>query len=162
MSILYGEVCRFPRSRFHPRLRLPLVQDIADDRAKQSFKDECDINRIMRGYVKGSSIEHYVRHGASYGDFSPLSFHEAMNSYIKVNEMFEDLPAAVRKRFNQDPKGFLEFVQARDDKGNLVNLEEMRKLKLAPPPVAPAAPVSVSVANAADIRGGPGAQPPAP
>jgi len=81
-----------------------------------------------------------------------------MNCYAKVSEMFEDLPSEIRKRFNQDPKGFLEFVQARDDTGALKNLAEMRKLKLAPPAVDAPAPIPVRVANAADIRG-PGAEP---
>jgi len=95
--------------------------------AKQSMKDECDINTIMARYVKTGTIEHFNRHSGSYGHVDAFSYHEALTIVKKAEDMFAELPAQVRKRFANDPEGFLAFVQ--DEK----NLPEMRKLGLAMP-----------------------------
>jgi len=96
------------------------------DRAKQSFKGECDINRIMGKYLKSGTVDHFTRHGGTYGFASSATFHDAMNVVVKAEKMFSDLPSDIRKKFANDPAAFLEFVQ--DEK----NLPEMRKLGLAP------------------------------
>jgi len=133
--------------------RLPVVfKSNLPDRTKQSFKAECDLNVLMSRYVRGGSIDHLIKHGASYGDFSPTDFQSAMNVVAKAREMFEDLPANIRKRFGQQPTEFLAFIQ--DEK----NLEEMRKLGLALPEAAPPdpAPVRLDAASIEALRG-PGA-----
>lgn len=126
---------------FAPRLR---VDCGSETRTKQAFKDECDINVIMRRYVKTGVVSHGVLEPGSYGFAPSFSFHDAMNSIRAAEEAFADLPAAVRKRFRNDPGEFLEFAE------NPENLEEMRKLGLAEP------------APPKEATGDPGAEPPAP
>lgn len=105
--------------------------------AKQAMKDSCDINLIMGRYLRSGNVDHLAKHSPMYGFASSQTFHEAMNVVRKAEEMFLDLPSELRKRFGNDPGNFLEFVQATNDKGELVNLEDMRKLGLAKPAVAP-------------------------
>ncbi|UOF78717.1 scaffold protein [Microviridae sp.] len=114
-----------------------VVEFVGSGRTKQSFKDQCDINFIMARYLKSGSVNHLATHGGQYGDFSPQTFHEAMNIVAKAEQMFADLDSGLRKRFSNDPAEFLKFVQARNDGGELVNLEEMRKLGLARPAPKP-------------------------
>lgn len=128
-----------PRMEVRKKLRLNTAE--IPDRAKQSFKDQSDINVLMGRYLRGGSIDHFARHGAKYGEFPPQTFHEAMNTVRAAEEMFLDLPAAQRKRFGNDPALFLEFVQ--DEK----NLDEMRKLGLALPAREPEAVPMVQVVD---------------
>lgn len=94
---------------------------------KQSFKDECDINKIMAKFQKTGVIKHYAAHAPTYGDASPVDYLDALQVIATANEMFAELPSSVRKRFSNNPEEFLEFVQ------NPENLDECRKMGLAPP-----------------------------
>jgi len=100
-------------------------------RTHQSMKDECDINRIMLKWQKTGVIEHANTYEGSYGDFSAITgdYHEHMNIVLAANEMFETLPSTVRKKFQNDPGQFLDFVS--DDS----NREEMISLGLLDAPL---------------------------
>ena len=39
---------------------------------KQSFKDECDINKIMAKFQKTGALNHYAKHAPQYGDASGI------------------------------------------------------------------------------------------
>lgn len=93
--------------------------------AKQSFKDECDINLILKKFQKSGAISHYASNSMSYGDATQIQLQDALNVVANAETMFEELPSSIRKKFNNDPGQFLAFVQ--DEK----NLEEMRELGLA-------------------------------
>ncbi len=130
-------------------------------RAKQSMRDECDINKIMAKYLKTGSIAHLAKHGGEYGFASSVDFHTAMDVVTRADQMFSALPSDLRARFAGDPGNFLAFVQ------DEANLEEMVKLGLAtknlapveapaggeravpevPPPIPPVPPVQPSPAT---------------
>lgn len=111
--------------------------------AKQSFKDECDINVLVERFGLGATIPAGLRL-PTYGDFTGVSdFHTAANAIAKANESFAALPASVRWRFENDPGQFVAFCS--DEK----NLPELRKMGLAttpPDPVIPA-PIAVKVVS---------------
>ncbi|AXL14640.1 internal scaffolding protein [Microviridae sp.] len=93
----------------------------------QSMKDECDINRIMLKWQKTGVIDHAKTFQGQYADFTQVTgdYQEHMNAVIEANDMFLTLPATVRKKFDNDPGQFLEFVNDPD------NLEDMVELGLA-------------------------------
>lgn len=92
---------------------------------KQSFKDECNINKIMDKFQRTGIISHYASHGPQYMEIEPGDFLDAQLVIAKANTMFEELPSSVRKRFHNNPEHFLEFVQ------NPSNQEEMVQMGLA-------------------------------
>ncbi len=92
---------------------------------KQIFKNECNINSIMAKFQKTGMIEHYAKHGASYGEVPSCSLHEAMNLVADSENTFNELPSSIRKRFNNNPEEFLQFFE--DPK----NQEEAIQLGLA-------------------------------
>jgi len=95
-------------------------------KTKQSFKDECDINTIVKRFGITGELPIGVRM-PSYGDFTSVgNFHEAMNAIAQANESFDAMPAEIRARFHNDPAEFVEFC------GNDNNIEEARKLGLVP------------------------------
>jgi len=107
--------------------------------AKQSMKDECDINLIMAKFQKTGLIEHVKTYGMSYGDMPDLpEFVDAMNLITDANSMFAELPATVRNRFKNDPKEFLDFVSDDDNRNELV------ELGLIAPTETPEAPSSTT------------------
>lgn len=80
---------------------------------QQQFKDECDINNIMDRYLKtGVLSDPLDRRGTpKYGDYADIGdYMDHMNKVVEANEMFEALPASIRKRFNNNPADLIEFV----------------------------------------------------
>ncbi|AXH75125.1 MAG: internal scaffolding protein [Microviridae sp.] len=119
------------------RARIGDIDCSADaGRTKQSFKDECDINVLMRRYEVSGVLPQDVS-TSTYGDFSDApSFMEAQNVLARANAQFASLPARVRDRFGNDPAVFLEFI-AED-----ANYDEALKLGLLKSEAKPRAVVS--------------------
>lgn len=109
----------------HNQNRSPAPNRGLPSKTKQAFKDECDINNIVARYKRTGAIDHFAEHGPQYGDFTGPTFTDAMNTVTAANRMFQDLPANLRKRFENDPVQFLDFVQ------DPANAEEMYQLGLA-------------------------------
>jgi phage internal scaffolding protein len=105
---------------------------------KQSFAEEADINTIVRRFLLDGQMPNNVRM-PTYGDFTNVTdYHTAMNAVAQANEAFDQLPAAVRLRFHNDPAEFVEFCS------NDENRQEAVKMGLVPPPpIEPATTPSV-------------------
>lgn len=121
-----------------------------DSRAKQSFRDECDINLIMRKFQKTGVIEHVKQHGAKYGNFlaAPASYHEAANLVKQAEQMFLTIPAKVRKAFGNDPGELLACVEAARN-GDADQFDRLAKLGLLKTVTAPQAPVAAATGQGA-------------
>lgn len=91
-------------------------------RTQQHFREECNINSIMKRYQATGVINHINKYEPHYGDISPMSFHEAQNTIATANSMFEELPSSARKQFKNDPKNFLEYVQDPANADKLVDM----------------------------------------
>lgn len=122
-----------------------------EDRTKQSFRDDADINVLVRRFAKtGVIMQRDVV--PLRGDFTDAMDFRAMQDAIKAaNDSFMSLPSDVRERFGHNPEKFIRFSL---DKANL---PELRKLGLAkpeaPPPVKPE-PMEVRVVGD-PIKSGP-------
>lgn len=100
-------------------------------RTQQQFKEECDINNILRlfgvtGNLPITTVQPMTGDFTSVGDYQ-----DAMNAVVAADENFMRLPALVREKFGQDPKQFVDFCV------DPANIEAVRDLGLAPRPVAP-------------------------
>lgn len=114
--------------------------------ALQQYKDQCDINNILKQFKKTGIVSHISAHQAqgSYEDLpDPLEYQDALNAVMAAQESFATLPSKVRTRFENDPTKFLDFMQ--DPK----NAEEMYDLGLATRPHPPAEQSSSGAAGAA-------------
>lgn len=115
--------------------------------AQQHFKDECDVNNILRKYEATGLVTHLANGTPSYGDFSSvLDFQQAQNLLIEAQDAFDALPASLRKRFDNDPAVMLEFIENPD------NREEAERLGLVSKPSAEAGEVAGS-AGFTDLPG---------
>lgn len=77
---------------------------------RQAHKDECDINVIMSQYEKSGLLAHVNEYQGEYADYDEIDFHEAMNTVVKAEQMFESVPSSIREKFNNDPGKFLDAV----------------------------------------------------
>lgn len=94
---------------------------------KQSFAEECDINSIVERFGLTGELPTDVRM-PQYADFEQvIDYHTAMNAVVSARESFDQMPAHVRARFNNDPAAFVDFCS---DEGNR---DEAVKLGLVPP-----------------------------
>lgn len=90
---------------------------------QQNFKNECDINFIMKRWEKTGELTHVRSNAPSYGDFSNLGdYQSSLNVVLAAQEAFDSLPAVVRNRFSNDPAMFVEFVQDPSNADAIVEL----------------------------------------
>lgn len=106
--------------------------------ARQEFKDECDINFIVETYGLTGQIPVGMK-APEYQDFEGIiDFQTAVHAVMAAEESFMEMPANVRREFDNDPQRFLEFCA---DEGNLPKLREwglaMPSKGLDPPPPEP-------------------------
>lgn len=101
---------------------------------QQEFKEECDINEIVRRFGLTGQLPENVRVPVS-GDFTGITdYASAMLAVRSAEESFMELPASLRARFENDPQRLMEFVA--DDK----NYDEAKKLGLLKEVVAAPVP----------------------
>lgn len=142
-------------------LKTGLSCEGSENRTKQEFRNETDINTILKRFNVTGQLPTGVRM-PSYGDFSGVqNFMDAANAIALARESFEEMPARVRERFQNDPAKFVDFCSNPD------NLEECRKMGLAPPgetvkPPVVAEPPPSGVATAASSPSSSGAAPGVP
>jgi len=111
-----------PKKRTREQM-LALAPDIEykDGRTKQSHRDETDIVKIMARFDRTQTISHLAKHEGVYADFSDFDFHEQTNMLTRGREIFDDLPAELRKEFGQSPAAFFAYVN------DPANAQELRK-----------------------------------
>lgn len=97
---------------------------------KQSFRDECNINKIIARYKQTNVISHQSVRKPIWGEDATLaakSYEQAFDIVQQAQDAFASLPAKVRREFGNDPSAFCDFAV------DPANLEQMRAWGLAPP-----------------------------
>lgn len=91
-------------------------------RTKQSQKDECDINKLLERSAKHGALSHLEKYQPFYGDFSGYDFETHIKNIARGNTIFEELPAEVKKEFDQSAQKFFEFVTKPENADKLPQL----------------------------------------
>lgn len=95
-------------------------------RTQQHFRNECDINNIMKRYLTTGYLTDPMNVSTRkpmFGDFSNVSeFQNAQNVIADAVQAFEAMPSYLRKRFQNNPVLFLEFVNNSDNYDEAVKL----------------------------------------
>ncbi len=81
-----------------------------DGVTKQAFKDETNIVKIMARADKLGTISHLQKFEGVYADFADFDFFEQTQKLTQGREIFDELPAEVRKEFGQSPAAFFAYV----------------------------------------------------
>lgn len=147
-QIFHGDSSPF-MSAYGQQIRSTLYP-VGDDRAKQSFKEESDINRIMSRYqVTGQLPDNLLNQGTPrFIDATGLDYQQAMETVAHAQSLFEQLPSSVRDRFGNDPQRFLEFAEEPENTQELVQMglgaRPAASEPLPPKEPAPSAPTPPS------------------
>lgn len=97
------------------RVRVQTINELPS-MAQQQFKDECDINNIMKKYQSTGQFLHTTSKQGRYADFSDIKDYQEMLDTVRyADAAFLELPAQVRARFQNNPAELLSFLQ---DKSN--------------------------------------------
>lgn len=92
---------------------------------KQSMKDGCDINLLMKRWEQHGIPLPAMGAEPVYGDFSDgRSYQECLGRVMSIGEDFMKLPADVRKACSNDPGVFLDMCDDPD------RLDELKALGL--------------------------------
>lgn len=112
---------------------------------KQSFKEECDINNIVRKFEATGQIDH-INAAHAQGLFtdlpSGLDLQTSLDLIKQSEAAFMALPANVRAQFDNDPVQFVDYVdQAQagneDFQTQLVTWGVAKDNRPPPPPAPP-------------------------
>ena len=91
--------------------------------AQQQFKDECDINVLVERYGITGELPVGDRRPIDAADFTEVTdYQTALNQLITAQNAFMDLPAKVRKEFDNDPAKLLEFLNDSNNKDEAIRL----------------------------------------
>lgn len=94
--------------------------------AKQSFRDECNINKIVPKYQAGD-LTHVSTAMPQFGDFTQIP--DLQGAYAQLEQaeaLFMRIPAETRAKFDNDPAKLITWLD------NPSNAQEAIDLELAP------------------------------
>jgi len=98
---------------------------------QQQFKDECDINRIVKNAARGIAPRFLARGTPQFGDFSNVpSIEEAYDTIERAQSAFMNLPAQLRLELDNDPANISKLTKEQATRYKLTK-------ELPPQPAAP-------------------------
>lgn len=94
-----------------------------DGRTKQSFKDQCDINKILKKAQRTGSLAFANKYDQQvFGEFEGYDLLEAHERIKRAENIFNELPSEVRREFANNAFAFIEFANDPENQGRLVEL----------------------------------------
>ena len=107
------------RSAYQPR-KAVRTNTGSKSEVQQSMAKACDINNIMKRFEQTGLIDHVNQFQGDYGDFTGTpTFEEALQRVVAAQQMFEQLPAALRAEFANDPALFIDYVSDPENEADM-------------------------------------------
>lgn len=95
-----------------PRFRTPVGEK---SRTRQSEKDSCDINLIVKRHTDTGHVSHLNPAEPKFGDFSSgADLKQAIDQVAEANDRFNELPVEVRRAAQNNPYQLLEMLETED------------------------------------------------
>lgn len=103
-------------------------------RTKQSFREECDINHIIKKFESDGIISHTNRASPAYTDNTTVDdLQDAMEQVAAAEAGFDGLQSSIREAAGNDPMQLLEMLAAEEGR----SLLEEAGMDFGRPKVAP-------------------------
>lgn len=123
-------------------------------KTQQQFKDDADINVLLERFGAGQQIPLAARQPIWGMDFTEdFDFQRAFAAVQAAMEGFDDLPARIKNRFDNDPGKLLTFLNNPENKAEAVFLE------IIPKPDPESKPATIAAAPPAAGTGNPPSPP---
>lgn len=100
----------------------PYVPVYDDGRTKQAFKEDTEINTMLRRHQVAGTMSHLEAYGGEYGDFAGVDLLTAHQNINRGRQIFDALPSEVRKEFRNNPSEFFSYV---NDPENVDRIAEL-------------------------------------
>jgi len=124
------------------RNRIQFTQpDDEEIRVEQAHKNEADINNIVRKHGLDLIAKTAALQTFKYDNNPSNDFQEVMQAVITAEQSFSSIPSDIRKRFDNNPAKFMDFIYNPDNK------QEMIDMGLSPEPEPKPEPIQVTVTN---------------
>lgn len=92
-------------------------------KTRQEFKNECDINQIIKKYNRTGELTHLKKNNGVFMDHTKLGdYQENLNKIIEANNAFNALNSQTRSRFKNDPNELIQFLNNKDNYDEAVKL----------------------------------------
>lgn len=105
------------------RSKTPGIHTPGGSRAAQSFKDDCDINVIVRRAMRTGVWPNKRMEVPVFGDFTNIpDYRSAQQLIVETTEQFEKIPARIRERFHNSVDEFVAFVSNPENSEDVVKM----------------------------------------
>lgn len=146
------QIYKTRRPQTQKRVPYPMPEVPANLQTQQQFKDECDMNRIVKNAARGIAPRYLARGTPQYGDFYNVpNLPEAYELIERAESAFMNLPAGLRLELGNDPANI-----------NKLTVEQIKRFKLdaesALHPLSQPAPAPATAGQAEPVpttEGGP-------
>lgn len=109
------------------RSQLSTIDGFEPTLTQQHMAEECNINTIVKRFGVTGMLPQAGKL-PTYGDFTGIwDYQSALNAMQDADNVFNALPADIRKRFNNNPAEFVDFCS------DSANIDELRSMGLANP-----------------------------
>lgn len=106
-------------------------------RTRQSEAKEADINTIVKQYDR-TGVLPQVEREALFTDVSEMPDYRTSLDFIRrANDLFMDLPADIRTKFDNDAAVFLDWTSDADNRDEMVELGMLPKPDVVEAPLVP-------------------------
>jgi len=102
------------------RVQLSIPED-EEIRVEQTHKDEVNINNIVKRHGMDLIAKTAALQQFTYDDNPNNDFQETMNMILKAKESFSSVPSEIRKKFDNDPAKFMDFIHNGDNQQQLID-----------------------------------------
>jgi len=102
------------------RVQLSIPEDEVI-RVEQTHKDEVNINNIVKRHGMDLIAKTAALQQFTYDDNPNNDFQETMNMILKAKESFSSVPSEIRKKFDNDPAKFMDFIHNGDNQQQLID-----------------------------------------
>lgn len=114
------------------------VQVVCRDegRVKQSFKEQCDINKILKKYKQVVGTDYLAKFAGhvpqgTYGDFTNMpDYRETLDKINAAERYFMSLPPQVRAKHLNDTAVFLDWCADPANKDEMVKMGLIQDVKV--------------------------------
>lgn len=126
-------------------------------RAQQNFKEQCDINVIVKNFERTGLLPQRTAPPLPADFHEIFDFQSAQNILVQAKQAFLEVPARIRRRFHDDPGEYVAFLSdpANADEAVKLGLAEVRKKE-------PEKVQKVEIVNAPQPKGAEGSSPTKP
>ena len=115
------------RKRSKRRYRPTIKCKKSENKAKQSFKDQCDINKIIKKYTEAGELPRTHGREPVYRDHQNANFTEVQMNIAGAKTLYAELHPSIQEKF-ESPEDFINGLTDPDRIPEMINKGIVREI----------------------------------